>query len=138
MDKELNNSKLTAKQKRFVDEYMLDLNATQQQQIRAGYSKKTAKEIGYENLTKPHIQLEIEKRQQENRDKYNVTIEEVVCRVKEIMLTDEFNPVHNANLKAAEILNKMFGFNNENKDSNSEDVSNLTIKIIRGNGSEGK
>ena len=47
-------SNLTAKQQRFVEEYLLDLNATQAA-IRAGYSKKTASEMGYENLSKPHI-----------------------------------------------------------------------------------
>jgi phage terminase small subunit len=46
--------KLTPKQARFVDEYMVDLNATQAA-IRAGYSKRTARVIGGENLTKPAI-----------------------------------------------------------------------------------
>ena len=46
--------KLTAKQMRFCEEYLIDFNATQAA-IRAGYSKKTAKEIGCENLTKPNI-----------------------------------------------------------------------------------
>lgn len=45
---------LTPKQKRFVEEYLIDLNATQAA-IRAGYSKKTAKSTGCENLTKPDI-----------------------------------------------------------------------------------
>lgn len=47
-------NQLTAKQSAFVAEYLIDLNATQAA-IRAGYSKKTATETGYENLTKPHI-----------------------------------------------------------------------------------
>lgn len=47
-------SGLTAKQQRFVDEYLLDLNATQAA-IRAGYSKNTAEKIGSENLRKPDI-----------------------------------------------------------------------------------
>ena len=41
---------LTLKQQRFVEEYLVDLNATQAA-IRAGYSEKTAKSIGQENLT---------------------------------------------------------------------------------------
>lgn len=45
---------LTPKQERFIQEYLVDLNATQAA-IRAGYSEKTAKEIGCENLTKPNI-----------------------------------------------------------------------------------
>jgi phage terminase small subunit len=47
--------KLTPKERLFVAEYLKDFNATQAA-IRAGYSKKTARSIGYENLTKPHIQ----------------------------------------------------------------------------------
>ena len=47
-------SNLTPKQQRFVEEYLVDLNATQAA-IRAGYSAKTAGEIGYENLKKPQI-----------------------------------------------------------------------------------
>ena len=46
--------KLNAKQEMFCREYLIDLNASQAA-IRAGYSEKTAKEIGHENLTKPHI-----------------------------------------------------------------------------------
>lgn len=45
---------LTAKQQRFVEEYLIDLNATQAA-IRAGYSEKTARSIGQENLTKPDV-----------------------------------------------------------------------------------
>ena len=52
--------KLTTKQKRFCDEYLIDLNATQAA-IRAGYSEKTAKSIGQENLTKPDLQEYIQK-----------------------------------------------------------------------------
>ncbi len=48
-------AKLSPKQERFVQEYLVDLNATQAA-IRAGYSKKTAASIGEENLRKPGIQ----------------------------------------------------------------------------------
>jgi len=46
---------LTDKQQRFVQEYLIDLNATQAA-IRAGYSVDTARSIGSENLSKPDIQ----------------------------------------------------------------------------------
>lgn len=51
-------SKLTAKQEMFCKEYLVDLNATQAAK-RAGYSEKTAKESGCENLTKLNIQERI-------------------------------------------------------------------------------
>lgn len=57
-------AKMTEKQKRFCDEYLISLNATQAA-IKAGYSEKTAKQIGQENLTKPDIQKYIEERMAE-------------------------------------------------------------------------
>lgn len=56
--------KLTPKQKRFVDEYLIDLNATQAA-IRAGYSPKTANEQGARLL----VNVSIAKAIQEARDK---------------------------------------------------------------------
>ncbi|MGL5190579.1 MAG: terminase small subunit [Cetobacterium sp.] len=50
----LADSELTDKQRLFCIYYMQSFNATQSA-IKAGYSRETAKEIGYENLTKPHI-----------------------------------------------------------------------------------
>ncbi|XSG76742.1 terminase small subunit [Herpetosiphon llansteffanensis] len=52
---------LTAKQRRFVDEYLVDFNATQAA-IRAGHSQRSAASIGSENLRKPEIQTEINRR----------------------------------------------------------------------------
>ena len=53
-------SKLTLRQQRFVEEYLVDLNATQAA-IRAGYSPKTARQQGHENLTKPYIEAAIQR-----------------------------------------------------------------------------
>jgi len=50
---------LRPKQQRFIQEYLIDLNATQAA-IRAGYSKKTAMVIGHENLKKPEIAAALE------------------------------------------------------------------------------
>lgn len=52
---------LTDKQSAFVSHYLASWNATQAA-IRAGYSAKTARSIGAENLTKPDIKAEIEAR----------------------------------------------------------------------------
>lgn len=51
--------KLTVKQKKFADEYIKTGNATESA-IKAGYSEKTAKSIGQENLTKPDLKSYIE------------------------------------------------------------------------------
>ncbi|WP_109078462.1 terminase small subunit [Aggregatibacter kilianii] len=70
-------SKLTNKQKRFIEEYLIDLNATQAA-IRAGYSKDTAKEIGYENLTKPHIQEAIAEAQSKRSERAQIKQDDVI------------------------------------------------------------
>lgn len=83
---------LTPKQQRFIDEFMIDLNATQAA-IRAGYSEKTASETGYENLRKPQIAAEIEKRQQKHAQKTEMTVEWVLQQYKDIILnTKEIDP----------------------------------------------
>lgn len=60
----MTDKKLTAKQQRFCDEYLIDLNATQAA-IRAGYSEKAARQIATENMAKPSIKEYIEKRMAE-------------------------------------------------------------------------
>lgn len=68
--------KLTAKQQRFVDEYMVDLNATQAA-IRAGYSKRSAAEAGYENLRKPQIAAAVAARQSSIAAELKVTVDDI-------------------------------------------------------------
>ena len=74
---------LTDKQRMFVKEYMKDLNATQSA-IRAGYSEDTAKQIGYENLTKPYIQEAIQKEMEERTKKAEISAEYVLGSLKQI------------------------------------------------------
>lgn len=73
-------SKLTQKQQRFVDEYLISGNATQAA-IKAGYSKKTARKIGQENLTKPDIKAKIDKRNAEIESEKIMTMKEVMQRL---------------------------------------------------------
>lgn len=73
---------LTAKQQRFVEEYLLDLNATQAA-IRAGYSAKTAYSIGEENLKKPEIQAAIDRRKSARSQKTQIDNEWVLQRLAE-------------------------------------------------------
>ena len=74
---------LTPKQQRFVEEYLIDLNATQAA-IRAGYSEKTAKSIGQENLTKPDIQKAIEEAQSKRAEQTQIDAAYVLKRLIEI------------------------------------------------------
>lgn len=76
-------AKLTPKQKMFVEEYLIDLNATQAA-IRAGYSPKTARDIGCENLTKPNISEEISKKMAERSRRLGVSADRVVAELAKI------------------------------------------------------
>lgn len=75
--------KLTKKQQLFVDEYLIDLNATQAA-IRAGYSVTSARDIGCENLTKPNIQQAIAERMAERSRRTGVNQDRVVLELAKI------------------------------------------------------
>ena len=75
--------KLTPKQRQFVDEYLIDLNATQAA-IRAGYSVRTAAEIGRQNLMKLEIQNAIWKVQAERSARTEITADRVVKELARI------------------------------------------------------
>ena len=75
--------KLTKKQQLFVDEYLIDLNATQAA-IRAGYSVESARDIGCENLTKPNIQQAIALEMAERSKRTGVNQDRVVLELAKI------------------------------------------------------
>jgi phage terminase small subunit len=122
-------AKLTDKQRRFVDEYCIDLNATRAA-IRAGYSEKTARSIGDENLTKPDIKTAIDAALEKihNANVANAQeVEEYLTRVlrgesmAEIVIVESVGdgcsnarrisklPDERERLKAAELLAKRYG-----------------------------
>ena len=76
--------KMTKKQMRFCDEYLIDLNATQAA-IRAGYSKKTARQIATENLVKPYIKEYIQKRMDEKEEALVAKQDEVMKYLSSVM-----------------------------------------------------
>lgn len=74
---------MTPRQQRFVEEYLVDLNATQAA-IRAGYSERTARSVGSENLTKPDIRAAIESKRAELSARHNVTLDRIVGELAKI------------------------------------------------------
>ena len=74
---------LNSKQKLFIEEYMVDLNATQAA-IRAGYSEKTAASIGSENLKKPEIHARVEELKKTRADRLNLDAYWVLKRLMDI------------------------------------------------------
>lgn len=140
-------AKLTAKQQRFCDEYLIDLNATQAA-IRAGYSKKTANRIGTENLSKLVIREYIENRMAEkeaaliaNQDevlKYLTFVLRGQSKSTEIVIEGlgdgstkarkmEKEPSEKDKLKAAELLGKRYGLYTEKVEEKVDMELNVTI-----------
>ena len=92
----MNTKTLTPKQQRFVDEYLIDLNATQAA-IRAGYSKNSARQIGQENLSKPVIAAAVAKAKQERSEAIKIDAEWVLRQAVELhrRCMQEIRPVRN-------------------------------------------
>jgi len=76
-------AKLTEKQKRFIEEYLIDLNATQAA-IRAGYSPNSARDIGSENLTKPDIRARIDEALAERSKRTGINADRVLREIARI------------------------------------------------------
>jgi len=74
---------MTEKQKRFCDEYLIDLNATQAA-IRAGYSSRSADKIGSQLLGKTRVQEKIRESQAELRERNGITQDSVVKELANI------------------------------------------------------
>lgn len=142
--------KLTLKQKKFADEYIISGNATQSA-IKAGYSKKTAGVIAVENLEKPNIKAYIDKRLKELDDKAIAKQEEVLQYLTAVMRGQSKSavvvieglgeglsearlmnktPDEKDRIKAAELLGKRYGAFTEKVDI-SGDMS-LSIEVDYG------
>ncbi len=76
--------KLTPKQRKFIKEYPKDLNATQAAK-RAGYSPKTAQEIGSENLSKPIIKAAVNKEIDKTLEKLGIDAEYILGGIKRVI-----------------------------------------------------
>ena len=118
-EKQVTFESLTGKQQLFISEYLIDFNATQAA-IRAGYSQKTAEVMGSKLLKnpriKPFIDVELNRRQDENR----IDAERVIEGLHEMAFKKK--EISDANrLRALELLGKHFGvFNNNNEDTSTE------------------
>lgn len=130
--------KLTAKQQRFCDEYLIDLNATQAA-IRAGYSKKNANNIASENLAKPNIQKYIRDRMAEKETSLIADQNEILEYLTSVlrgeseagMIVDKNGdmaatpdlPGVKDRLRAAELLGKRYGLFVEKVDLTKRELS---------------
>lgn len=124
---------MTDKQKRFCEEYLVDLNATQAA-LRAGYSEKTAYSIGDENLKKPEIQNYLRELMQERSQRTEVTADTVIRELKQIALAEDVEISGRDKIKALELLGKHLGMFSSGAD-NSETLQRLD-KVLGGIKSE--
>ncbi|MBO0569962.1 terminase small subunit [Clostridium botulinum] len=76
-------AKLTHKQKKFCDEYLIDLNVTQAA-IRSGYSKKYAMGHAYELLDKPKIKEYVDKKMKDREKRTEITQDKVLQELAKI------------------------------------------------------
>lgn len=79
--------KLTPKQQRFVDEYLLDLNATQAA-IRAGSTAKRAEQAGYEFMRNPDVKAAIDAALAERSEKAGISAERVLKEIAAMAFYD--------------------------------------------------
>ncbi len=83
-------TKLTAKQKTFVAEYLIDLNATQAA-IRAGYSEKTAEQMAYKLVQKSSVQEAIQEAMKKREQRTEITQDKVLAELAKLAFTDTSN-----------------------------------------------
>lgn len=130
LDVESRSKKLTPKQNIFVAEYLVDLNATQAA-IRAGYSKKTAGQIGDENLRKPQIAKVIQGSMSQRAERTEINSELVVQGILRVIRRCEgegeaFEATQV--LKGYELLGKHLGLFG----GKSESVAGMIVNVVTG------
>ena len=119
-------AKLTEKQQRFVDEYLIDLNATQAA-VRAGYKAKNAQQIGSENLSKLVIAEAIAEKMAERSKRTGVNQDRVVLELAKIAFVNAADVIdpENATIKEG---------------ATSDDtaaIQSVKVKVIPTKGGEG-
>lgn len=126
---------LTPKQKRFVAEYLIDLNATAAAR-RAGYSAKTADRIGPELLGKTCVSQAIQEAIKQREQRTEVTQDYVIRKLKEITDKDasdaqDSDLKYSSKIKALELLGKHVGaFERQDKQQTAvEDLTALAEKL---------
>ncbi len=126
---------LTPKQERFVQEYLVDLNATAAAK-RAGYSERRASELGYQLLRKTTVQAAIQRAIQDRSQRTGVTQDYVIEKLKTIadkQASDapDSDLKYSSQIKAIELLGKHLGaWEPQNKQQTAvEDLTALAEKL---------
>lgn len=139
--------KLTAKQQRFCDEYLIDLNATQAA-LRAGYSKRSARQTAVKNMSKAVIREYIDRRMAEKESALIAGQDEVLRYLTSVMRGESQatevviegtgdgcseartilkEPSEKERLKAAELMGKRYALFTEKVETDVDMELNITI-----------
>lgn len=99
---------LTPKQRRFVEQYLVDLNATQAA-IRAGYSAKTANREGARQLSKVDVRAAISSAQRARSQRTAITQDYVLSRLQKEAEREGEGSSHAARISALKLLGDHLG-----------------------------
>lgn len=134
---------LTPKQSKFVEEYLIDRNATQAA-IRAGYSENTAATIGNENIRKPLIQAAINNGVVKMTERAELTQDYVINNIMQTVdrcsqaepvrdrdgeETGEYKFEHNGVLKGCELLGKHLKMFTDKIDLGNQDGTPVNLGV---------
>ena len=118
---------LRAKQQRFVEEYLVDLNATQAA-IRSGYSKKTAEQQGNRLLGNAKVAADIASSQASRSERTGITQDYVLGIITDAINLSRATESVMGLYKGAELLGKHLGmFSGET----APDVGQITVVLKR-------
>lgn len=125
---------LTAKQERFVQEYLVDLNATQAA-IRAGYSEKNADKIGPELLGKTRVSEAIQAAIRKRAERVEITQDMVTEELKKIGFAKAADYTdaelkYSNKIKALELLGKHLGMFEKRDSFDIEDVDDARGEVF--------
>lgn len=125
---------LTAKQERFVQEYLVDLNATQAA-IRAGYSARTAYSMGQRLLKNVEVQAAIQAAMDKRSQRVEITQDTVVEELAKIGLAEahdysDADLKYSNKLKALELLGKHLGMFEKRDSYDVEDVGEKRREVF--------
>ncbi len=118
---------MNVRQQKFCDYYLQSCNATDAA-IKAGYSEKTARAIGAENLTKLDIQKYLAEHQQKAHKERIATAEEILEFLSDTVRDDEVG--RKDRLKAAELLGKRYALFEDRRDNGNEENGGKTVEFI--------
>lgn len=130
---------LTPRQQRFIEEYLVDLNATQAA-IRAGYSENTAQAIGYENLRKPQIQQALGTAIRDRSQRTGFTQKMVVEELGKVAFQEASDAAssemkYSSKLKALELLGKHLGmFEGKKQGEESGEAGVIVLPPVQADG----